>query len=88
MSYKYKNTCPEGGGSRYFDLSWGWAFAPFLMSWGRSRKKIAAHPPEDNFWNSPKRRLSAVLNFLRTVFGHMAIIELEHRDHSSELLTF
>ena len=35
-----------------------------------------------------KRRLSAVLNFLRTVFGHMAIIELEHRDHSSELLTF
>ena len=35
-----------------------------------------------------KRRLSAVLNFLRTVFGHMAIIELEHRDRSSELLTF
>ena len=23
------------------------------MSWGWKVKKIAAHPPEDNFWNSP-----------------------------------
>ena len=38
--------------SWYSDLSWGWAFVPFCMSWGwRSPKKLP--PPEDNFWNSP-----------------------------------
>ena len=41
-------------GSWYSDLSWGWAFVPFHMSWGwRSQKKIAT-PHEDNFWNSPE----------------------------------
>jgi len=29
-----KNTCPECGDSWYSDLSWGWAFVPFRISWG------------------------------------------------------
>ena len=39
--------------SWYSDLSWGWAFVPFRMCWGWRSQKIAAHPPENNFWNSP-----------------------------------
>ena len=31
--------------SWYSDLSWGWAFVPFCMSWGRRSKKNCRPPP-------------------------------------------
>jgi len=41
--------------SWYSDLSWGWAFVPFRMSWiWRSQKNCHPPLPNDNFWNSPE----------------------------------
>ena len=43
-------TCPEGRGALTPCVSWGW----------RGLKKNAAHPPKDNFWNSPYLLLETI----------------------------
>ena len=64
---------------------WGWAFVPFRMSWGWKSQKIAVHPPEDNFWNSP---YSIPLERQRAAHSREADSRRYHARASSVALAF